>query len=199
MPGGPAAHLPHAVGAAFAEAYRGGRGCAVAICSAAALDSPDFHVACNFAGVWRAPVLFLVRGDRQDAAAIDVEARAAAYGLTAARASGSDLEAVWTMSREALKRGRAGGGATLLEIGQPEAVGGLDGLRKKLDNGSRPDDAALEREAFGWCDRAWEAARASARPGIERLVASVFAGPERHLTAELASLTEASTGFPEEV
>jgi TPP-dependent pyruvate/acetoin dehydrogenase alpha subunit len=199
VPGGPAAHLPHAVGAAFASAYRKESDCAVAICSAAALDSPDFHVACNFAGVWRAPVVFLVRGDRQDAATIEVEGRAAAYGLAAARVGGEDLEAVWRTVREALQRARSGAGATLIEIGQPGDAGGLAGLRKKLDNGSRPDDVALEREAFAWCDQAWAVARGAVRPGLERLVSSVYAGAERHLTEELADLTKAPTSLPEDV
>jgi TPP-dependent pyruvate/acetoin dehydrogenase alpha subunit len=197
--GGPAAHLPHAVGAAYAAVYRKEKGCAVAICSAAAVASPDFHVACNFAGVWRVPVLFLVRGDREDAAAVEVEARAEGYGLTAAQADGNDLEAVWKIVREALERGRAGAGATLVEIGQPGEEGGLAGLRRKLGNGSRPDDAALAAEATAWCDESWAVARAAARPGVERLTASVFAGEERHLTEELAELTQAATSLPEDV
>jgi TPP-dependent pyruvate/acetoin dehydrogenase alpha subunit len=202
VPGGPAAHLPHAVGAAFAAVYRKEHVGAVAVCSAAALDSPDFHVACNFAGVWRVPVVFVVRGNREDAAAADLEARAAAYGLAAVHASGQDLEAVWKAVREALERGRAGAGATLVEIAQPDdssGASGLSGLRKKLDNGSRPDDAALESEAFAWCDESWATAHTGARPGMERLVASVYAGPERHLAEQLADLIQAPTRLPEDV
>lgn len=199
VPGGPAAHLPHAVGAAFASLYRKENDCAVAVCSAAGLDSPDFHVACNFAGVWRVPVVFLVREDRQAAATIEIDARAAAYGLAASRVGGEDLEAVWGTVREALQRARSGAGATLIEIGQPGEDSGLAGLRKKLDNGSRPDDAALEREAFAWCDQAWAVARGGVRPGLDRLVSSVYAGAERHLAEELADLTQAPTSLPEDV
>lgn len=199
IPGGPAAHLPHAVGAAWAAAHRKEKGCAVAICSAAALDSQDFHVACNFAGVWRSPVVFLVREDREDAATVEVEARAAAYGLAAARVKRNNLEGLWTTVQEALKRGRSGAGATLVDIEQPGEDGGLGGLRKKLDNGSRPDDAALEAEAFAWCDQAWIAARAGARPGVERIVESVYAGVERHLVEELAGLSQSQSNIPEDV
>jgi TPP-dependent pyruvate/acetoin dehydrogenase alpha subunit len=197
--GGPAAHLPHAVGAAWATLHRKEASCAVAVCSSAALDSPDFHVACNFAGVWRVPVVFLVRGDPDVEAGDRIEERAAAYGLAAAHVPGGELDAVWSVMREALQRGRGGEGATLVGIEPPDDDGGLSRLRKRFDNGSRPDDTALEAEAVAWCDQAWEAARAAAGPGLARLTESVYAGAERHLAEQLADLTLSPTRLPEEV
>ncbi|MHB8417641.1 MAG: thiamine pyrophosphate-dependent enzyme [Myxococcales bacterium] len=183
IPAGPASHLPQAVGAAQAARLRKAGGAVLALCSGAAVDEPDFHVALNFAGVWRAPVVFGVRLEPEEAASFDAPARASAYGIEGAVAEGSDLAALSTSVAAAL----AGGKPLLLAVRRPSGDdGGLASLRRHLGNGSRPDDAALAVEAERWCDEAMEAARAAKLPAPTRLTEGVYATAPAELGEELA-------------
>jgi pyruvate dehydrogenase E1 component alpha subunit len=118
-----ATQLPQAVGAAMAMRAGGRTDAAVAFLGDGATSHPDFHAALNFAGVFRAPVLFVctnnqyalsVPSARQTASSTFAE-KALAYGVNAARVDGNDALAVFEVARDALERARAGGGATLVE------------------------------------------------------------------------------------
>jgi pyruvate dehydrogenase E1 component alpha subunit/2-oxoisovalerate dehydrogenase E1 component alpha subunit len=115
------AHLPQAVGAAWAarieSARGGGRPLAVAIAlfGAEVASTGDFHNAMNFAGVFKAPVVFVCRAPGDDR----VAERAVAYGLASARVDGTDALAVLQVVRAARARAGAGWGATLLEVATP--------------------------------------------------------------------------------
>ena len=199
--GGVAAQLPHAVGAAFAARHRRESDVALTICGSAAIDSPDFHVACNFAGVWRAPVIFLVRREGEGLFASAAE-RGAAYGIAAATASAAEPRALLAVLDEALARARKGAGATLIEVVAPtDAAAAVEALRRAQDGagGSAHEEAKLRGEALAWCEAAFEAARAGKRPGLAALTAHVYAADERHLAAQLADLVVAPTAIPDDV
>ncbi|HVJ90581.1 MAG TPA: thiamine pyrophosphate-dependent enzyme, partial [Labilithrix sp.] len=123
------AHLPQAVGAAWAakiapaEGGKAGTLAALALFGAEVASSGDFHNALNFAGVFKAPVVFVCRarpGDR-------IVDRAVAYGLASARVDGGDALAMLSVVRAAVARAQEGKGATLVEAVVPPLMG-LDAL-----------------------------------------------------------------------
>src|SRR5262249_8322609 len=75
------AHLPQAVGAAWAAKIAKENVAVLALFGAEVSKSGDFHNAMNFAGVFKAPVVF-VRRTREGTHPLD---RAVAYGLASAR------------------------------------------------------------------------------------------------------------------
>ncbi len=118
-----ATQLPHAVGMAYAARYRKQDDIAVAYLGDGATSSPDFHAAMNFAGVWKAPVVFVCQNN-QWAISVPVAAQTAVrelvrkadgYGVPGMRVDGNDVLAVHQAVREAADRARAGAGATFIE------------------------------------------------------------------------------------
>jgi pyruvate dehydrogenase E1 component alpha subunit len=115
--------LPQAVGAAWAAKIKKDDTVVMAFLGDGATSSADFHVAMNFAGVFKAPVVFVcqnnhwsisVRTDRQTASE-SIAIKAVAYGFRGVKIDGNDVEAVFAAAREAVDRARAGGGPTLIE------------------------------------------------------------------------------------
>ncbi len=118
-----ATQLPHAVGHAYAARLAGQNLITVAYLGDGATSESDFHSAMNFAGVWKAPTVFMCSNngwaismpvDRQTAAA-SLADKAVAYGMPGVRVDGMDVLAVYAVTREAVERARGGGGPTLIE------------------------------------------------------------------------------------
>jgi 2-oxoisovalerate dehydrogenase E1 component alpha subunit len=119
-----AAHLPHAVGAAYAMKLRRENGRAVlAAFGDGATSEGEWHESLNFAAVHRLPVVFLCENnewaistprDRQMAVA-DVIDKADGYGVPGTLVDGSDPIAVYAVMKDAMDRARSGGGPTLVE------------------------------------------------------------------------------------
>ncbi len=116
-------HLPQAVGAAFAAQRRGED--MVALCSFGdgGTSSLGFHSALNFAGVWKAPVVFLCQNNgwaiscpaEEQTASDGFAIKADAYGMPGVVVDGNDLLAVRKAVVEATEAARAGKGPTLIE------------------------------------------------------------------------------------
>jgi TPP-dependent pyruvate/acetoin dehydrogenase alpha subunit len=112
------AHVPQAVGAAWAAKIKKDDVATIALFDESATVSGDLHNAFNFAGVFKPACAFVCRtaaaGGGKAAAARE---RALAYGIASASVDGSDALAVLTVVRSALARARApeGKGATLIE------------------------------------------------------------------------------------
>ncbi|OYR43594.1 MULTISPECIES: thiamine pyrophosphate-dependent dehydrogenase E1 component subunit alpha [unclassified Halorubrum] len=111
------AHLPHAVGAAWAFDYRDEDRVSVAHFGDGATSEGDFHEAMNFAGVFDTPTLFCCHNNgwaisipqsRQTASETFAE-KATAYGFDGVRVDGMDPLASYVVTREAAERARAGG------------------------------------------------------------------------------------------
>src|SRR5438105_5654389 len=96
---------------------------AVAFFGDGAVNNGAFHEGLNLAGIWKLPVLFVCENNQfatevpfRDAAGNpSVAARGAVYGLPGYEVDGNDVEAVYQRAGEAVRRARAGEGATLLE------------------------------------------------------------------------------------
>jgi pyruvate dehydrogenase E1 component alpha subunit len=115
--------LPQAVGAAWAAKIRKHDTVVMAYLGDGATSSADFHVAMNFAGVFKAPVVFVCQNnhwsisvptDRQTASET-IAVKAKAYGFPGVKVDGNDVEAVFAAANEAVARARSGQGPTLIE------------------------------------------------------------------------------------
>lgn len=115
--------LPQAVGAAWAAKLRKDDTVVMAYMGDGATSSSDFHVAMNFAGVFKAPVVLFCQNNHwsismrtdQQTASDSIAIKAKAYGFPGIKVDGNDVEAVYAASKEAVERARAGGGPTLIE------------------------------------------------------------------------------------
>jgi pyruvate dehydrogenase E1 component alpha subunit/2-oxoisovalerate dehydrogenase E1 component alpha subunit len=115
--------LPHAVGAALAARMRGEQVVILAFLGDGATSHPDFHAALNFAGVFRAGVVFVCQNNQyaisttsaRQTAAPTFAVKALAYGVAADRVDGNDAFAVYDALGSAADRARSGAGPTLVE------------------------------------------------------------------------------------
>ncbi|WP_435073112.1 thiamine pyrophosphate-dependent dehydrogenase E1 component subunit alpha [Halorubrum sp. HHNYT27] len=111
---GIAAHLPHAVGAAWAFDYRDEDRVVAAHFGDGATSEGDFHEAMNFAGVFDAPTLFCCHNngwaisipESRQTASDTFAQKAAAYGFEGVRVDGMDPLASYAVTREAAARAR---------------------------------------------------------------------------------------------
>lgn len=114
---------PIAVGAAFANKYRGRGQVAVAFFGDGATNIGAFHEAANMACALHLPIVFTCENNeygeftpREKTMAItDIVDRAAGYGMPGVIVDGMDVIAVHEAALEAIARARAGGGPSLIE------------------------------------------------------------------------------------
>ena len=117
------AYLPVATGVAIASKLRKQRNAVLAFLGDGGTSSSDFHIAMNFAGVYRAPIVFLCRNNgwaislptSSQTASESIAIKADAYGFEGARIDGSDVDQVYSAVKKALDKARSGGGPTLIE------------------------------------------------------------------------------------
>jgi pyruvate dehydrogenase E1 component alpha subunit len=115
--------LPQAVGAAMAARIKRDRTVVAAYLGDGATSEGDFHVAMNFAGVFKAPVVFICQNNHwaisvptsKQTASESIAVKAVAYGFPGVKVDGNDALAVYGAVREAAERARSGGGPTLVE------------------------------------------------------------------------------------
>jgi len=115
--------LPQAVGAAWAAKLKGDDTVVMAYMGDGATSSADFHVAMNFAGVSKAPVVFVCQNNHwsisvpssRQTASESFAIKAKAYGFPGVKVDGNDVEAVHAAAAEAVERARGRGGPTLIE------------------------------------------------------------------------------------
>ena len=92
-------HLPHAVGAAYAMKVRGEDNIALASFGDGGTSSLGFHSGLNFAGVWKAPVVFLCQNNgyaiscpsEEQTASESYAIKGEAYGVPGVIVDGNDL------------------------------------------------------------------------------------------------------------
>src|SRR5256714_2842699 len=120
-----AAQIPHALGLAWAMQLKGEPGVACVFFGDGASSEGDFYEAGNFAGVLRAPVIFLCVNNgwaistplHRQTAAVSFAAKAAASGFPGGRVGGNDALARIPAVAAARERALTGGRPTLVEAG----------------------------------------------------------------------------------
>jgi pyruvate dehydrogenase E1 component alpha subunit len=120
-----ATQLPHATGMAMAaQRLRPHEKVVVAgYLGDGATSEGDFHVALNFAGVFRAPVVFVCQNNQWaistpvqgQTASRSMAEKALCYGIPGLRVDGNDVLACYVAMSTAVARARAGGGPQFLE------------------------------------------------------------------------------------
>jgi 2-oxoisovalerate dehydrogenase E1 component alpha subunit len=119
-----AAHIPHAVGAAYAFKYRGESGRAVlATCGDGTTSEGEWHESMNFAAIHKLPFVMLVENNgwaistplSKQMAQPEIWKRAAGYGMPGQRFNGLDPIETYAVVNEAMERARSGGGPSLIE------------------------------------------------------------------------------------
>ena len=111
---GIAAHLPHAVGAAWAFDHRDEDRVVACHFGDGATSEGDFHEAMNVAGVFDTPTLFCCHNngwaisipESRQTASETFAAKATAYGFDGVRVDGMDPLASYAVTREAAERAR---------------------------------------------------------------------------------------------
>ena len=118
-----ATQLLHAVGVAFAERYKRTNRVVIAFSGDGGTSQGDFHEALNFAGVWKAPVIFYVQNNqyaisvsrKKQTASKTIAEKAFAYGFDGIQIDGNDVFATFVATKKAAEKARNGGGPTLIE------------------------------------------------------------------------------------
>jgi 2-oxoisovalerate dehydrogenase E1 component alpha subunit len=119
-----AAHIPHAVGAAYAVKYRGESGRAVLVtCGDGTTSEGEWHESMNFASIHKLPLVMLVENNQwaistplnQQMGQPNIYKRAEGYGMPGEQFDGFDPIATYDAVHRAMERARSGGGPTLIE------------------------------------------------------------------------------------
>jgi 2-oxoisovalerate dehydrogenase E1 component alpha subunit len=113
----------HAVGAALAARYKGDKLVTIAFFGDGATSTVDFHSGMNFAGVYRAPVVFFCQNNgwaislprEKQTRSETLAMKAEAYGFSGVQVDGNDFVAVYSAVKAARENAMAGGGPTMIE------------------------------------------------------------------------------------
>jgi len=115
--------IPQATGTAMAARIAKKDDVVMAFFGEGTSSTGAFHVGLNFAGVSKAPVVFVCRNNgyaisvpqEKQTAANTFASKAVGYGMAGIQVDGNDILAVLQVSQEAVDRARAGDGPTLIE------------------------------------------------------------------------------------
>jgi pyruvate dehydrogenase E1 component alpha subunit len=143
----------HAVGLAYAARLKSQDQVALVLLGDGATSEGDTHEALNLAGVWKAPVVFLVQNNgyaisvplAKQTAAPTLAAKGIGYGIPSLLIDGNDAAAVYAAVLAGIERGAAGGGPTLIEA-----------ITYRVEAHTNADDATRYRaseEVSSWIER----------------------------------------------
>jgi len=115
--------LPQAVGMAYAERQKGTDRVVMAYMGDGGTAEADFHIAMNFAALWKAPMVLICQNNQwaistpvdSQMATDTIAEKAQAYGMIGIRVDGNDLLGVHDVCTEAVARARSGEGPTFIE------------------------------------------------------------------------------------
>lgn len=116
--------IPNGVGAAFASKQRGEDTVHAVYLGDGATSSNGFHSGLNFAGVWKAPVVFVCIDNgwaisvssKSQTAASSYSAKGRAYGVPGREVDGNDVLACRSAAEDAVERARCGEGPSLIVL-----------------------------------------------------------------------------------
>jgi acetoin:2,6-dichlorophenolindophenol oxidoreductase subunit alpha len=185
--------LPAIVGAALAFKMRNEPRVAVAFFGDGATNIGTFHEALNLAQLWKVPAVFVCENNhyaestpsKQQLPIEDLTKRADAYGMTAVKVDGQDVEAVFKTTQKALKHARDGEGPVFLlaetyrltghYIGDPQVYRPKEEVREVRQN---QDPITKLREKLELSDAEWEELDAEATKLAEDSVAFAKQGTD---------------------
>ena len=118
-----ASQLEHATGIGMANNIKGEDSVVLAYVGDGGTSSGDFHEAINFAGVFKAPVVFVIQNNqfaisvprRLQTSSKTLAQKAIAYDIPGILVDGNDIFAMYVVTKKAVERARQGLGPTLIE------------------------------------------------------------------------------------
>jgi pyruvate dehydrogenase E1 component subunit alpha len=217
-----ATHVPHAAGLAWGKKLKGERAVAIAYFGDGATSEGSFHEGANFAAVMQAPLILFCNNNQwaistpvtAQTRAETLVAKAVGYGMPGIRVDGGDVLAVYEATREAVERGRGGGGPTFIEAvtyraaphataDDPRAYIDLERVEQEKENEcvgryerylrrlGLLDDAVVEAtktEALERMRQAIAEAEAEPEPDVGLLFEHAYSNPPASFAGELAEL-----------
>lgn len=214
--------LSHAVGAAMAARIRGDDVVVLGYLGDGATSANDFHCGMNFAAVYQSPCVLFCQNNQwaisvpisKQSASETLAQKGKAYGMPYVRVDGNDVLAVYSVTKAATERARAGQGPTFIEAVTYRRLGHsssddptryrdeaevkawekkdpVDRFRAYLQKrGLWSDDkeAAFKEDIAQRVNAAITAAEANGPPADETLVTDVFATVPEPLKEQLAEV-----------
>jgi len=116
--------IPVATGAAYAEKYKKSGNIVVCFFGDGAVNQGSFHEACNLAGLWQLPIIYVIENNLYavatrygDASAVErLSIRASGYKMNGRIVDGNDVAAVYGAVRDATRQIREGCPPYLIEL-----------------------------------------------------------------------------------
>ncbi len=113
----------HAAGIGMANNYKGEKNVVLTFIGDGGTSHGEFHEALNYAGVFKAPVIFIIQNNQyaisvsreKQTASASLAQKALAYGITGELVDGNDIFAMYAATKRAAERARNGQGPTLIE------------------------------------------------------------------------------------
>jgi len=147
-----ASALPVAVGAALGSKMQGNDRVVVSFFGDGASNQGACHEAMNLASIWNLPVIFLCENNQYavtthftDTVAVEnISDRAQAYNMPGVLVDGQDIMAMYEVTKEAVSRGRAGLGPTLIEARTYRYQEHSEALNRILRDEYRSDEEVEE-------------------------------------------------------
>ena len=178
------AQMTHASGFAWAAKMRHDDLVAISFAPENGLETGELHNALNFAGVFKLPVIFVIRISHT--AEAELRGRAQEYGITVALTDGGDPVATCKTVRDARARAVSGGGATLVGalVDPNDKRDASLLLRRHIESSKIATREAIEKIIE---DAAREAASSlgdSSARSPSSLIDNVFATPPAFLMAQ---------------
>jgi pyruvate dehydrogenase E1 component alpha subunit len=217
-----ATQLPHAVGAGMAAQIKKDKIGVLCTFSDGATSGGDFHEALNFAGVYKTPNVFVCYNNQyaistprdKQTASKTLAQKAIAYGFDGVLVDGNDILAMYTATKEALEKARAGGGPTLIEaftyrmanhttsddalkyrsedeVKKWEKKDPVERFRvylKNKDIWNESFEKKVQEEAKTTINRAIEEAEETPPPSIEELFIHTYKNMTSHLKEQMKEL-----------
>jgi pyruvate dehydrogenase E1 component alpha subunit/2-oxoisovalerate dehydrogenase E1 component alpha subunit len=211
--------ISHAVGAAMAARIRGDDVVVLGYLGDGATSANDFHSGLNFAAVYQSPCVLFCQNNQwaisvpisKQSASETLAQKGKAYGMPFVRVDGNDVLAVYSVTKQAVARARAGDGPTFIEAVTYRRLGHsssddptryrdeaevkmwekkdpVDRFRTYLTKRGLWDDAketAFKDDIARRVNDAIAAAEKNAPPADESLITDVFAQPTPQLKEQL--------------
>ena len=116
-------HMLHAVGFAYGKQLQQQNVVVATYFGDGATSEGDFHEACNFASVLKAPVIFICQNNQyaismpvsKQTATTTLAQKALAYNMPTIQVDGNDILAVYQATAQAVERARKGNGPSFIE------------------------------------------------------------------------------------